>query len=262
MLATVLIVTTLQANGVVGALVVIGVFGYVVTGALLAEPFEGFERSLTPNVSDSAGVRGVLLLPALVAVSQADPILHHPGSIMACFAGLIVGGAWALTVFQDWHDEAGQTMSGYAEILRSLRIESPLAFARTASYGAAGYATAHTLYVVLFLVVIGIPLSIIDIFADVALEDVTGGDLFSLSILMVTAGVLAVSGSALRPMVGLARDAIEAQMAHSHSTRDLLAPLSFLVLSTLPSAAMFWLIAFPQLYFNQLMVPLAEWVFA
>ena len=251
MLATILLVATLPKDRLVPA-VVVGMFGYLVAGAILPEPYEAALFALDRG---DAGIRGVLLTPALVAVAQLDALLHEHGTVTACCGGLIVGGLWSKAVFWQEQDE------GFSSLTRATGA-SIGSFTSSALAGVGGYGVGHTIYVILFLIVVGIPFAIVDIFADISLdEDVTTGDLFSLSILLVTGGVMVLSGGFVK-LPPIARAVAQWRTQGLLTRSRLPAAVVVLVLPIVPAIVMFSLVAFPQLYFEHLMLPLIDWVYS
>ena len=251
MLATILLVATLPKDHLVPA-VVVGMLGYLVAGAILPEPYEAALFDLDRGDAD---IRGVLLLPALVAVAQLDALLHEHGTVTACCGGLIMGGLWSKAVFWQEQDEGFSSLTGAARA-------SIGSFTSSALVGVGGYGVGHTIYVILFLIVVGIPFAIVDIFADISLdEDVTAGDLFSLSILLVTSGVMVFSGGFVK-LPPIARAVAQWRTQGLLTRSSLPAAVAVLVLPIVPTIAMFSLVAFPQLYFEHLMLPLIDWVYS
>ena len=253
MLATVLFVATLPSDYLL-ATAVVGMLGYLAAGAILPEPFEAALSDLGPD--RDVGVRGALLTPALVSVAQSDALLHEHGTVTACCGGLLMGSLWSLVVFGRARTRlVFQSLTGAAKASISSLTTSALV-------GSFGYGVAHTAYVLLFLILVGIPFAIVDIFADISLEeDVTAGDAFNLSILLVTSGVVALSGMFI-DLPSAARAVVQRRTRGMLTRSSLPAAAAVLVLPIVPAIVMFSLVAFPQPYFEHLMVPLIDWVYS
>jgi len=269
MLGSMLFVATFPSsdNMAVRLLIPAAMIGYILATRHLDEiyiinPFRG---------DDSPEIRALLAFPALVVDAQVDAYLHRYGSIPAICVGVIIAGFWRLglegrTKGELWsrvppaderNSDENRDLPPWTE-LTGTAFES---FGTSLFAAPVWYAVLHVAAFLLFLIIVGIPFVIADIFADISMTQIYEGDLWYLWIVLITGVAALACGRSIGPVPRLADDLLHQMAQGGNRPRDRLAGTALLALALLPSAAMFGLIALAGLYWEPILLPLVQWAF-
>lgn len=255
MLGSMLFVATLPSsdNMAVRLLIPAAMIGYTLATRQLDEIY-----SINPfRDDDPPEVRALLAFPALVVDAQVDAYLHRYGSIPAICVGVIIAGFWRLGLEGRTKDESWSRMPPWTE-LTGTAFE---AFGKSLLTAPVWYAVLHVVAYLLFLIIVGIPFAIADIFADISMTQIFEGDLWYLWIVLITGFAALACGRSISRVPRLIDDLLHQTARGGNHARDRLAGTALLTLALLPSAAMFGLIALAGLYWEPILLPLIEWAF-
>ena len=265
MLGGVLLITMLPVpnTGSIIMLIPSAMIGYLFATGYLDEPYVIY--SFGSDTGDDTGLRGLVAFPAVVIDAQLDAATHRYGAIPAICVGIIIGGFWRMGMERQARDETDSQSPVLHQRLLSLAETRDTAFA---SFGwsiltaPVSYAVLHTAALLLFMIFIGIPFLIVDIFADIALDPVLDGDAWNLWIVTVSGVAAYACGRASGTLPSLLNQLLRRMVRNGERRRDRVASASFMAIALAPSALIFALIALGGLYWEPVLEPLVEWAFS
>lgn len=269
MLGGILFVATLPSpdNMDVRFLIPGAMVGYVLATGYLDEIY-----IINPfRADESSEVRTILAFPALVIDAQVDAYSHRYGSIPAICVGVIIAGFWRLGLERRAKGMIRPRVSPAGEEKpEKSRNLPPLAelgntalwiFGNSMLTAPVSYAVLHTALLLAFLIIVGIPFAIVDIFIDISMTQISEGDLWHLWIVAITSFAALACGRSIGRVPRLMDDLLHRIMQGGNRVRDRLVGTAFLAFALLPSAAMFGLIALVGLYWEPVLLPLIEWAY-
>ncbi len=269
MLGGILFVATLPSpdNMDVRFLIPGAMVGYVLATGYLDEIY-----IINPfRADESSEVRTILAFPALVIDAQVDAYSHRYGSIPAICVGVIIAGFWRLGLERRAKGMIRPRVSpaGEEKPEKSRNLPPLAALGNTALWifgnsmltAPVSYAVLHTALLLAFLIIVGIPFAIGDIFIDISMAQISEGDLWHLWIVAITSFAALACGRSIGRVPRLIDDLLHRIAQGGNRARDRLAGTAFLALALLPSVAMFGLIALVGLYWEPVLLPLLQWAY-
>ena len=216
------------------------------------------------GTGDDTGLRGLVAFPAVVVDAQLDAATHRYGAIPAVCVGIIVGGFWRMGMEKQASGEGdSQNPILHQHLLPLVEVRN----AALASFGwsmltaPVSYAVLHTVALLLFMIFIGIPFIIVDIFADIDLDPVLDGDAWNLWIVTISGVAAYACGRASEAVPALLDQLLKRMVRNGERTRDRLASASFMAIALAPSVLIFALVALGGAYWGPVLEPLVEWAF-
>ena len=266
MLGGILLVATLPISNtrIFGMLIVGAMLAYLLTTRYFDELYGIYSFGSRWN-DDSTGLRSLLVFPAIVIDGQLDASAHQYGAIPAICAGIIVSCFWRIGMQRQAADQTGSQNP----VVRQRLL--PLAEVRNTALASFGwgiltapvsYAVLQTLAFLLFLIIIGLPFLVIDIFADLTFGPILDGDAWNLWIVMVAGLAAFACGMASGAVPSLLDQLVRRIARKENRTRDWLANGSLLLIALAPSILLFALITLGGLYWEPLIEPLIEWAYS
>lgn len=216
-------------------------------------------------------VRALLAFPAFFVDAQVDAYSHRYGSIPAICVGVIIAGFWRLGLEgrtkgeirsrRPLANEGKPEKSGDLPPVAELGNTALGVFGNSLLTAPFSYAVLHTALLLAFLIIVGIPFAIVDIFADISMTQIFEGDLWHLWIVIVTSFAALMCGRSIGRIPRLIDHFLRRITRGGNRARDRLVGTTFLMLALMPSAAMFALIALVGLYWEPVLLPLIQWAY-